>query len=93
MCFQELEFQSRKRERVHGDKFVESIGIFVKVAQASCSELEDSWEELKQKVQQFIYLFLECFSDYPVTWDKPLMFFSVPENREVVWRRSQVYPV
>lgn len=48
---QELDFQSRKREKVHGDRFVESIGAFVRAAQNSCTELDDAWDELKQKVQ------------------------------------------
>lgn len=52
-CFslKELDFQSRKREKVHGDRFVESIGAFVRAAQNSCTELDDAWDELKQKVQ------------------------------------------
>lgn len=47
---QELEFQQKKKERIHGDKFVESMGSFVKVAQFSLSELDETWKEMKQKV-------------------------------------------
>lgn len=47
---QELEFQQKKKERIHGDKFVEAMGSFVKVTQFSLSELDESWKDMKQKV-------------------------------------------
>ena len=47
---QELEFQQKKKERIHGDKFVDAMGSFVKVAQFSLSELDETWKDMKQKV-------------------------------------------
>ncbi|XP_031573049.1 disheveled-associated activator of morphogenesis 2-like [Actinia tenebrosa] len=55
----ELEFQTRKREKTAGDKFIESMSSFVKVAQFSCTELTDAWDELKQKYQKIVKLFGE----------------------------------
>lgn len=55
----ELEFQHKKKERVHGDKFVESVGSFVKVAQFSLSELDDSWKDMKQKYGKAVSMFGE----------------------------------
>lgn len=48
---QELEFQQKKKERIQGDKFVESMGSFAKVSLFSMSELDDSWKEMKAKVK------------------------------------------
>ncbi|XP_032228211.1 disheveled-associated activator of morphogenesis 1-A [Nematostella vectensis] len=55
----ELDFQTRKREKIPGDKFVDVIGSFVKVAQFSCCEVEEAWEELKQKFFKAVKLFGE----------------------------------
>ena len=35
---------------------MESVGSFVKVAQFSLSELDDSWKDMKQKVTVFYWL-------------------------------------
>lgn len=50
-CTQELEFQQKKKERIQGDTFVESMGSFAKVSLFSMSELDDSWKEMKAKVK------------------------------------------
>ncbi|XP_078350098.1 disheveled-associated activator of morphogenesis 2-like [Oculina patagonica] len=55
----ELEFQHKKKERTHGDKFVESMGSFVKVAQFSLSELDDTWKDMKQKYAKAVAMFGE----------------------------------
>ncbi|RMX61131.1 hypothetical protein pdam_00016690 [Pocillopora damicornis] len=55
----ELEFQQKKKERIHGDKFVEAIGSFVKVAQFSLSELDESWKDMKQKYAKAVSMFGE----------------------------------
>lgn len=55
----ELEFQQKKKERIHGDKFVESMGSFVKVSQFSMSELDDSWKEMNLKYAKAVSMFGE----------------------------------
>lgn len=55
----ELEFQQKKKERIQGDKFVESMGSFAKVSLFSMSELDDSWKEMKAKYAKAVSVFGE----------------------------------
>jgi len=55
----ELEFQHKKKERIHGDKFVDAMGSFVKVAQFSLSELDETWKDMKQKYGKAVAMFGE----------------------------------
>ena len=54
---QELEFQTKKREKVHGDKFVDVMGSFVKVAHFSLAELDESWKEMNLRVGCLLSMF------------------------------------
>ena len=47
---QEVDFQNKRKDHAPGDQFVSIMGSFVKMAQFSLSELEDSWKDMKQRV-------------------------------------------
>ena len=56
LCFvpSELQYQSslKKKERLPNDRFVETVGSFVKVANFSIQEVEEIYNEMQDRVSE-----------------------------------------